>query len=89
MEGDGIGIIKGLPLPCDPPICLVSGNFIYETMSTHNLNHVPIVLVTMHKDSNSVKNLPEGFGTAKFLVSKVCINSFTRDVLRPVPLLPN
>ena len=89
VEGDGLGIIKGLPLPCDSPVCLVKWNFIYETMSTHNLSHVPIVLVTMHKEIISVKNPPEGFGTAKLLVCKVCINSFTGDVLWPVPSLLN
>ena len=55
MAGYGLGIIKVLPLPCDSPVCLVSLNFIYETMITHNLIHVPIVLVTMHKERLSVK----------------------------------
>ena len=71
MAGDGLDIIKVLPLPCESPVCLVSLNFIYETMITHNLSHVPIVLLTMHKERLSFKNLPEGFGTTKFLVCKV------------------
>ena len=64
-------IIEGLPLPCDSPVRLVSGNFIDETMSTCYFFHVPIVLVEMHKESLSVENLPEGFGTAKFRICKV------------------
>ena len=54
VAGDGLGIIKGLPFPCDSPVCLVIRNFIYETMSTHNISNVPIVLVTMHKERFSV-----------------------------------
>ena len=68
MAGYGLGIIEGLPLPCNSPVCLVSWNFIDETTSTHNLSHVPIILVAIHKERLSVKNLPEGFDTAKFLI---------------------
>ena len=71
MAGDGLGKIEGLPLPCNSPVRLVSGNFIDETMSTHQFCHVPIVLVAMNKESISVKNLPEGFATAKFLIFEV------------------
>ena len=71
VAGYGLGIIKGLPLPCDSPVCLVSWNFIYETMSTHNFSHVHIVLVTMHKERISVKKLPKDFGTANLFICKV------------------
>ena len=71
MEGDGIGIIDGLPPPCDSPVYIVSWNFIYESMSTHNFSHAPIVLVEIHKERISVENLSEGFGTAKLLICKV------------------
>ena len=84
VAGDGLGIIEGLPLPYESPVSLVSWNFIYETMSTHYFCHVPIVLVAMHKERISIKNLPEGFGTAKFLICKVKINSVTGNVLRPL-----
>ena len=87
MAGDGLGIIEGLPLPCNSPVRLVSGNFIDETMSTHKFCHVPIVLLEMHKERISVKNLPEGFGTVKFLIGKVIIDSVTGNVLQPVPSL--
>ena len=66
--GDGLGIIEGLPLPCDSPLRLVSGNFIDETMSTNQFFHIHIVLVAMHKERISVENLPECFGTAKFFI---------------------
>ena len=68
---DGLGLIEGLPFPCDSPVRLVSRNFIDETMSTHQFCHVPIVLVEMHKERLSVENLPEGFGTAKFLICEI------------------
>ena len=71
MAGDSIGIIEGLPLPGDSTVRLVAGNFMDETMSTHNFSHVHIVLVVMHKEIFSVENLPEGFGTAKLLIYKV------------------
>ena len=67
MSGDGLGIVEGLPLPYDSPVRLVSGNFIDETMSTYYFCHVPIVLVTMHKEMISFENLPEGFVTDNFL----------------------
>ena len=87
MVGDGLGIIEGLPLPCDSCVRLVSGNFIYETMSTHQFCHVHIVLVTIHKERISVENLSEGFCTAKLLIGEVIIDSVTDNVLRPVPSL--
>ena len=71
MAGDGLVIIEGLTLPCDSPVRLVSWNFIYETMSTHYFCHIPIALVAMHKERISVENMPEGFGTTKFLILKV------------------
>ena len=87
MAGDGIGIIKGIPLPCDSHVRLVSGNFIDETMSTHQFCHIPIFLVTMDKKRLSVDNLPGSFVTAKFLIGEVGISSVTGNVLRPVPSL--
>ena len=87
LVGYGLVIIEGIPLPCDSPVHLVSGNFIDETMSTHQFCHVPIFLVAMHKERLSVENLPEYFGTAKFLIGEVRIDSVTGNVLRPVPLL--
>ena len=87
MAGDGLSIIEGLPLPGDSPVCLVSGNFIDETMITNKFFHIPIVLVEMDKERLSVDNLPESFGTAKFLIGEVGIDSATGNVLRPVPSL--
>ena len=87
MAGDGLGTIEGLPLPCHSPVRLVSGNFIDDTMSTHYFCHVPIDLVVIHKERLSVKKLPEGFGTAKFLIWKLWINRATGNILRPVPSL--
>ena len=66
-----MGIIEGLPLPCNSPVRLVSGNFIDETMITHQFFYLPIVRVEMHKERLYIKNLPEGFGTAKFLICEV------------------
>ena len=68
MEEYGLGIIEGLPLPGDSHLRLVAGNFIDETMSTHQLFHIPIALVEMDKEKLSVDNLPKSFGTAKFLI---------------------
>ena len=85
MAVDELGIIEGLLLPCDSPVRLVSWNFIYDTMSIHYFCHVPIALVAMHKERLSVENLPGGFGTAKFFICKVLINSVAGNVLRPVP----
>ena len=70
MAGDGLGIIEGLPLPCDSPLRLVSGNFIDETMSNHQFCHVPIVLVEMHKERLSVEKLPEGLALPCSLFEK-------------------
>ena len=87
MAGDGLGIIEGLPLPGDSPVRLVSGNSIDETMSIHQFFHLPIVLVATDKEKISVENMPEGFGTAKFLIGEVRIDSLAWNVLWPVPLL--
>ena len=87
VVGDGLSIIEGLPLPGDSPVRLVAGNFIDETMSTHQFCHITIVLVEMDKERLSVNNLPESFGTAKFLIGEVGIDSVTGNFLRPLPPL--
>ena len=87
MAGDGLGIIEGLPIPRESPVRLVVGNFVDENMSTHQFYHIPIVIVAMEKERLSVDNMPESFGTVKFLIGELGINSVTRNVLRPVPLL--
>ena len=87
MAGDGHDIIEGLPLPGESPLRLVSGNFIDETMIAHQFCHVPIVLVAMDKERLSTENLPESFGTAKFLIGNVRIDSVTGNILWPVPSL--
>ena len=71
MAVHGLGIIEGLPPPYDSPVRLVSGDFIDETMSTHKFCQIPIVLLAMHKERLSIENMPEGFGTAKFLICEV------------------
>ena len=85
VAGDGIGIIEGIPLPGDYPARIVAGNFMDETMSNHNFSHIPIILVEMDKERLSVEDLPGSFGTAKFLIGEVGIDSATGNVLRPVP----
>ena len=56
-------------------------------MITHQFCHVPIVLVAIDKERISVKNLTESFGTSKFLIGEVRIDSVTGNVFRPLPLL--
>ena len=85
--GSPNGSLTNNSLSCDYPVLLVAGNFIDETMSTHPFCHIPIFLVEMDKERLSVNNLPESFGTAKFLIGKVGIDSVTGNVLLPVPPL--
>ena len=87
MAGDGLGIIEGLPLPGDSPVLLMAGNFIDETMNTHEFCHIHIVLVAMDKERVSVDNLPEICGTAKFLIGEVGIDIIAGNVLWSVPPL--
>ena len=85
--GDGLVIIEVLPLTSDSPVRLVAGNFIDETMSTHQFFHIPIFLVAIDKERLSVNNMPEIFVAAKFPIGELVIDSVARNVLRPVPSL--